>query len=204
MGHPAFIGYNQGASLKTSRLEAFSDGVIAVIITIMVLELKVPRVGTPEALLAVAPSLLIYGLSFAEVAIFWVNHHHLMEKARGASAALLWSNNLLLFWMSLIPFVTGYLGEYCHVPLALALYGSVFVFTSAAYLLFQVVLSRQDPHDAARQLEFKRLNHKAMFAMACYVASVVLAFVSVYASYAIFVMIPLLYFWPERKGRRED
>jgi uncharacterized membrane protein len=189
--------------VKTGRLEAFSDGVIAVIITIMVLELKVPRVGTPEALLTVAPSLLIYGLSFAVVAIFWVNHHHLMEKARRADAALLWSNNLLLFWMSLIPFATGYLGEYCHAPLALAVYGAVFVFTSSSYLLFQVVLSRQDSDDASRQLEFKRLNRKATFSIVCYVASVVLAFVSVYASYTIFVMIPLLYFWPERKARRD-
>jgi uncharacterized membrane protein len=189
--------------VKTGRLEAFSDGVIAVIITIMVLELKVPHAGTPEALLTVAPSLLIYGLSFAVVAIFWVNHHHLMEKARRANAALLWSNNLLLFWMSLIPFATGYLGEYCHVPLALAVYGSVFVFTSAAYLLFQVVLARQVSHEAARQLEFKRLNRKATFSIVCYSASVALAFVSVYASYAIFVMIPLLYFWPERKGRAD-
>lgn len=187
--------------MKTGRLEAFSDGVIAVIITIMVLELKVPHAGTPEALLTVAPSLLIYGLSFAVVAIFWVNHHHLMEKARQASAALLWSNNLLLFWMSLIPFATGYLGEHCHAPLALVVYGSVFVLTSASYLLFQMVLSKQDPNDAARQLEFKKLNRKAAFSIGCYIASVALAFVSVYASYAIFVMIPMLYFWPERKSR---
>jgi uncharacterized membrane protein len=181
-------------------MEAFSDGVIAVIITIMVLELKVPHVGTPEALLAVAPSLLVYALSFAVVAIMWVNHHHFIAKARRADAALLWANNNLLFWMSLIPFVTGYLGENCHAPLAVAVYGGIFTLTSSAFLVLQMVLGRQDPHDAVRKIEFDRLNWKAGFSMACYAASVILAFVSTYASYAIFIIFPLLYFWPERKG----
>ena len=96
--------------MKTARLEAFSDGVIAVIITVMVLELKVPHVGTVEALLTVVPSLSVYALSFAVVAIMWVNHHQFLDHARRASAALLWANNLLLFCMSLIPFVTAYAG----------------------------------------------------------------------------------------------
>jgi uncharacterized membrane protein len=185
--------------MKTSRLEAFSDGVIAVIITIMVLEIKVPHTAAPEALLAIAPTVLVYALSFAVVAIMWVNHHHFIEKARYANAALLWSNNLVLFWMSLIPFATAYLGENCHAPLAVALYGSVFVLTCLAFLLLQVVLSRQDIRDAARKLEFDRLNRKAAFSISCYAASVGLAFVSTYASYAIFVIIPLLYFWPDRR-----
>ncbi len=185
--------------MKTGRLEAFSDGVIAVIITIMVLDLKVPHVGTPQALMAITPSLLVYGLSFAVVAIMWVNHHQLVDNARRANAALLWSNNLLLFWMSLIPFVTGYLGENSRAPLAVAVYGAVLVCTCGAFLLLQVVLARQEPNDAARQLEFRRLNHKAFFSMTCYTASVGLAFVSIYASFAIFVIIPMLYFWPERR-----
>jgi len=186
--------------VKTSRLEAFSDGVIAVIITIMVLELKVPHTGKLEALMAVTPSLLVYGLSFAVVGIMWVNHHHFIEKARGADAALLWSNNLLLFWMSLIPFVTAYLGENCHEPLAVAVYGAVLLFACAAFLLVQVVLGRQNTGDPARVIEFQRLNRKAIFTLVCYSASVGLAFVSVYASFAIFVIIPILYFWPERKA----
>ena len=185
--------------MKASRLEAFSDGVIAVIITIMVLELKVPHTGTADALLAVLPQFLVYGLSFAVVAIMWVNHHHFIEKALRADAALLWSNNILLFWMSLIPFVTGYLGENCHAPLAIAVYGGVFVFTCSAFLLLQVVLGKQDSIDAARRTEFERLNKKAILSISCYAVSVGLAFVSVYASYAIFVIIPLMYFWPERR-----
>jgi uncharacterized membrane protein len=185
--------------MKTSRLEAFSDGVIAVIITIMVLELKVPHTGTPEALLAVAPSFLVYGLSFAVVAIMWVNHHHLIEKALHADAALLWSNNNLLFWMSLIPFVTAYLGENSHAPFAVAVYGGVFVLTSAAFLMLQIVLGRQDSSDTKRAMEFLRLNRKAIFSIGSYTASVGLAFVSIFVSYAIFVIVPMMYFWPERK-----
>jgi uncharacterized membrane protein len=186
--------------MKTSRLEAFSDGVIAVIITIMVLELKVPHAGTPGALLADTPSLLVYCLSFAVVAIMWVNHHHLVEKARRADAALLWSNNNLLFWMSLIPFVTAYLGENCHAPLAVSVYGGVLTFACAAFLLLQIVLAKQDRDDAARQIEFRRLNRKGIVSIGCYATSVGLAWVSVYFSFAIFVIIPLIYFWPERRA----
>lgn len=186
--------------MKTGRLEAFSDGVIAVIITIMVLELKVPHTGTPEALLAVAPSFLVYGLSFVVVAIMWVNHHHFIERALRADPALLWSNNNLLFWMSLIPFVTGYLGENCHASLAVAVYGAVFALTSAAFLILHIALAAQDPNDARRQAETRGWKRKAAFSIVSYAIAAALAFVSVTASFAIFVIIPAMYFWPERKG----
>ena len=186
--------------MKTGRLEAFSDGVIAVIITIMVLELKVPHEGSLQALMGVVPSLLVYGLSFAVVAIMWVNHHHFIARAVRADACLLWSNNNLLFWMSLIPFVTGYLGENCHAPLAVAVYGAAFVLTSAAFLLLQFALARQDPSDVKRRAEIRVWKRKAIFAIACYAASVGLAFISVDASFGVFVFIPMMYFWPERKG----
>ncbi len=185
--------------MKTGRLEAFSDGVIAVIITVMVLELKVPHVATLDALLAVAPQFLVYALSFAVVAIMWVNHHHYIDKARRADAALLWANNGLLFWMSLIPFVTAYLGENCHAPLAVAVYGGVLTLTASGFLLLQKTLARQDKNDAQRLEEFRKLDRKATASIVSYAASVGLAFVSVYVSFAIFVIIPLLYFWPEGK-----
>jgi len=186
--------------VKTSRLEAFSDRVIAVIITIMVLELKVPHVPTLEALLAEASSFSVYGLSFMVVAIMWVNHHHLIDKARHADPALLWSNNNLLFWMSLIPFVTAYLGENCHSPLAVAVYGAVMTLSSGGFVLLQSVLARQDRSDAIRKLQFERMMQKSIASMSTYALSIPLAFVSVYASFAIFVIIPLIYFWPDRKS----
>jgi len=186
--------------MKTGRLEAFSDGVIAVIITIMVLELKVPHTPDLAALETVVPSLLVYGLSFAVVAIMWVNHHVMLEKARRAEPALLWANNNLLFWMSLIPFSTAYLGQNCHEKLAVALYGAVMAFACGAFLLLQTTLARQEPEDAARQILFRRLNRKAMASIASYLASTILAFWSIDASFAIFVIIPMLYFWPEHKS----
>ena len=109
--------------MGTGRVEAFSDGVIAIIITIMVLELKVPHDTSASALLDLTPVFLSYLMSFLIVAIMWVNHHHLLHTALRADAALLWTNNLLLFWMSLIPFVTGYMGENHTAPLAVAMYG---------------------------------------------------------------------------------
>ena len=100
--------------------------------------------------------------------------------------------------MSLIPFVTAYLGENCYAKLAVATYGAAFVLTCCAFLLLQTVLAKQNTHDAAREAEFRRLNAKALFSICCYAASVGLAFVSIYISFAIFVFIPLMYFWPEK------
>jgi uncharacterized membrane protein len=190
--------------MKTNRLEAFSDGVIAVIITIMVLDLKVPHVVTLDALLTVAPSLLVYGLSFAVVAIFWVNHHHLIEKCKHADPAVLWSNNNLLFWMSLIPFATAYLGENCHAPLAVATYGAAMTVTSAAFTFLQIVVGRQGPEDEQRKMVFAKMNRKAGYSVSLYAASVALAFVSVNVAFAIFVLIPLLYFWPEYRAATKE
>ena len=118
--------------MGTNRLEAFSDGVIAVIITIMVLELKVPRDTTLTSLRSLAPQFLAYLLSFLVVAIMWVNHHHLLHSARRADARLLWSNNNLLFWMSLVPFVTAYMGNNYRDPRAVGLYGVVLVLCASA------------------------------------------------------------------------
>ena len=187
--------------MKTGRLEAFSDGVIAVIITIMVLELKPPRGEDIAALMTIAPSLLVYAMSFMAVAIMWVNHHHVLGKALRVSPALLWANNGLLFWMSLIPFVTANLGENHAAPLAVACYGAVFALTSAAFLLFQITIDRQDRANAARRREFLWMKRKAVFSMVSYAASVGLAFVSVHVALGIFVLFPALYFWPEGKAR---
>src|SRR6266704_3930203 len=111
------------AEMSTNRLEAFSDGVIAIIVTIMVLELRAPSQPTLAALWKVAPVFISYGLSFLVVAIMWVNHHHLIHAVREVNARMLWSNLNLLFWMSLIPFVTDFLGRNPHAPFPVSLYG---------------------------------------------------------------------------------
>src|SRR5512140_1644117 len=111
--------------LRKNRIEGFSDGVVAIIITIMVLELKVPHDATPEALLRLTPVFLSYALSFVVVAILWVNHHHLVHTLEQANGRVLWLNNHLLFWLSLVPFTTAYMGENHVAPLPVALYGLV-------------------------------------------------------------------------------
>jgi uncharacterized membrane protein len=185
--------------MGTERVQAFSDGVIAIIITIMVLELQVPREANLAAFLKLSPVLLSYVLSFVVVAIMWVNHHHLLHKATRATARLLWANNILLFWMSLIPFVTRYLGMNSRAPFAVALYGAVLTCNGAAFtwLRHSVNLHRvSDPEAAAYHLGMLR---KSAYSTVLYAASVPFAYVSVYLAFGIFVLIPVLYFLPERR-----
>jgi uncharacterized membrane protein len=191
--------------VKTNRVEAFSDGVIAIIITIMVLELKAPPGAGLDELRARWPVFVSYVLSFLVVAIIWVNHHHVMHTARRADATLLWANNLLLFWMSLIPFATAYLGENPVLPLAVALYGAVLAFCSGSFALLRRVIARQQGHDAVFAGHHRRMLFKNLFAASLYAAAVPLAFLSVWAAFAIFIIIPAVYFFPDRKlEKRSD
>lgn len=185
--------------MTTSRIEAFSDGVIAIIVTIMVLEFHTPSDTTLFALLKLLPVMLSYTLSFAVVAIMWVNHHHLMHHARHANAPLLWSNNLLLFCMSLIPFATAYLGQNHQAPLPVALYGGVLACTAYAFTLLPWVVNHQHECDGELRDYNDRMFHKSLFFSTLYASTVALAFVHIYAAYAIFVLVPLSYFLPERK-----
>lgn len=185
--------------MGTNRLEAFSDGVIAVIITIMVLDLKVPRDTTLTSLRSIAPQFLTYLLSFSVVAIMWVNHHHLLHSARHPDARLLWSNNLLLFWMSLVPFVTAYMGNNWRDPRAVALYGVVLSLCSISFTLLRTAIAAH--HRDNRELfEYhRRMSGKNVSSLLLYLASVPLAFVDVRISFFIFVFVALSYFLPERK-----
>ncbi len=185
--------------MTTSRLEAFSDGVVAIIVTIMVLELRAPSQPTLAALLKVAPVFLSYGLSFLVVAIMWVNHHHLVHAVHSVTAALLWSNLNLLFWMSLVPFVTDYLGKNYHESLAVALYGLDLLMCSVAFFLLRLVLIRQDRNDTALTEYHSSVQRKNAFSAALYLLSVPLAYFSVYASFFVFVLIPAMYFLPEKR-----
>ncbi|MDZ4864741.1 MAG: TMEM175 family protein [Gemmatimonadota bacterium] len=186
--------------MGTGRVAAFSDGVIAIIITIMVLELKVPHDTSTSALLHLAPLFLSYLMSFLIVAIMWVNHHHLLHTALRADASLLWTNNLLLFWMSLIPFVTGYMGENHTAPLAVAMYGGLLALGSAAFGLLRLSVARPHRHDPSLTGYHGRAHRKNITTFALYVAAVPLGYVSIWLSYAIFPMIPLAYFIPEHRA----
>jgi uncharacterized membrane protein len=185
--------------MGTNRIEAFSDGVIAVIITVMVLELKVPRDTALTSLLSLAPQFLSYLLSFLVVAIMWVNHHHMLHAARHADARLLWANNNLLFWMSLVPFVTAYMGNNPRDPRAVALYGAVLSFCSLAFAFLRAVIARHHRDNPEMHLYHGRVQRKNLFSMVLYVASVPLAFIDVRISFFIFAFVALSYFLPERK-----
>ena len=178
------------------RLEAFSDGVIAIIITIMVLELKAPHDGTVRGLLALWPVFLSYALSFLVVAIMWVNHHHLMHAVRRVDGPLLWWNNGLLFWMSLIPFSTAFLGDHLRSPLALSVYAANLGSTALAFVLLRGAVARRD--DPVRLELHLGQRRKNLMTMGLYLSAIPLAYVSVWLSYGILVLIPALYFMPER------
>jgi uncharacterized membrane protein len=185
--------------MGTGRVQAFSDGVIAIIITIMVLELQVPREATLAAFVKLAPVLLSYLLSFVVVAIMWVNHHHLLYRAKRADAGLLWSNNVLLFWMSLIPFVTRYIGLNPKVPFAVALYGAVLTLCAVAFTWLRHAVNLHLGRDSEAAAYHRGKLLKSIYSTALYAASVPLAYVSIHLAYAIFILIPILYFLPERK-----
>jgi uncharacterized membrane protein len=192
--------------MTTNRLEAFSDGVIAIIVTIMVLELRAPSQPTLAALRKVAPVFLSYALSFLVVAIMWVNHHHLIHAVHEVTARLLWSNLYLLFWMSLVPFVTDYLGKNYRVPMAVALYGLDLALCASAFYMLRTILIEQDRYDSGLSEYHNSIQRKNAFSGALYLLSVPLAYASIFFSFFIFALIPAMYFLPEKKlmGRHGD
>ncbi len=185
--------------MSTGRLEAFSDGVIAIIVTIMVLQLTHPAEPTLASLLKQAPIFLSYALSFLVVAIMWVNHHHLIHAVREVNAQLLWSNVNLLFWMSLIPFVTDFLGRNPRVPFPVSLYGFDLAMCGFAFWLLRIELVRQHRHDLEMSEYHSRVQLKNLFSGFLYLSAGGLAHVSIYISYFVYVLIPVIYFLPERK-----
>jgi uncharacterized membrane protein len=186
-------------NMSTSRVEAFSDGVIAIIVTVMVLQLTHPAQPTLAALLKQSPVFLSYGLSFLVVAIMWVNHHHLIHAVRNVSARLLWANLNLLFWMSLIPFVTDFLGRNPRVPFPVALYGLDLAMCGFAFWLLRTELVRQHRHDPEMSEYHSRMQMKNLFSAFLYLSAVALAYYSIYISYFVYVLMPAAYFLPERK-----
>jgi uncharacterized membrane protein len=185
--------------MGTGRLEAFSDGVIAVIITIMVLELKAPLDAGWPALAALAPSLAIYFLSFVTVGIFWINHHYLLHNARRADARLLWSNLALLFVLSLVPFVTAYVADTHGAPLPVAVYALLMSLSSAIFTLCTRAVAVQNEEAGQPVERLRGFFSKGLIVASLYALAIPLAFASTLFAYAIFILIPLSYAVPERK-----
>lgn len=183
------------------RLEAFSDGVLAIIITIMVLELKVPHGDDLAALAPLLPVFLSYLLSFVYVGIYWNNHHHLLHAAHRVTGTILWANLHLLFWLSLIPFVTGWMGENHFSALPTALYGGVLLMAAVAYYLLQTAILRGD---GARSLLAQALgcDWKGKLSPALYLIAIPTAFTAEWIADALYVLVALIWLVPDRRIER--
>jgi uncharacterized membrane protein len=194
-------GDRGGTHVPKDRLAAFSDGVIAIIITIMVLELKVPH-GTDWSTLApLIPLFLSYVLSFVYLAIYWNNHHHLIHTVRRVDGTILWANMHLLFWLSLIPFATGWMGENYFARLPTALYGVALLMPAIAYYLLELAIIRHQGVDGALA---KAVGHdvKGKVSPFLYLAAIGLAFVLPYLAHAIYVLVALMWLVPDRRIER--
>ena len=184
-----------------ARLEAFSDGVIAIIITITVLDLKIPSGADLSAIATVIPVFLNYVLSFLYVAIYWNNHHHLLQTVQRINGAILWANLHLLFWLSLFPFVTGWMGENYSAPLPTALYGCVLLLAAMAYLILQRVIIAFEGVDSllARAVGSEL---KGRVSLVFYVMGIGLAFYSRVAAQVFYVTVALMWLIPDRRIER--
>jgi uncharacterized membrane protein len=185
-----------------SRLEAFSDGVIAVIITIMVLEMKVPHGVGIEALAPLGPVFAAYVLSFVLVAIYWNNHHHLMHAVQHVNGSILWANMHLLFWMSLIPFVTGWMSENHFEPVPVALYGFVLLCCGVAYYLLAHCLMSTHGRDSEMARSLGR-DFKGKVSVVIYLAAIPLAFVRWWIAFGLYVLVAAIWFIPDRRFEKQ-
>jgi uncharacterized membrane protein len=189
------------SSFTESSIEAFSDGVLAIIITIMVLELKVPHGQSLAALQPLLPVLLSYVLSFLYVGIYWNNHHHMIQAAKQVSGAVLWANLHLLFWLSLLPFVTGWMGENHFAPMPAALYGVVMLMAAIAYwLLARAIIAADGPDSLLARAIGK--DRKGTLSVLVYLFAIPLAFVNQWLSQAIYVGVALVWLVPDRRIER--
>ena len=183
--------------MRTNRIEAFSDGVIAILITIMVLELKAPHDPTPASLARMWPTFFAYVLSFVIIAIYWVNHHHLIHLVTRVDSIILWANMNLLSWISLIPWVTVYLGDNHALPFPVALYAAVSIAGAISFYLLRASITRHHSES-----EFKRLNKKMarknLIAILIYLAAIVAAFIYTPLALIMIALPAIMYFLPER------
>jgi len=184
--------------MNKARLEAFSDGVIAVIITIMVLELKVPHDADPHALVPLIPVFLSYVLSFVYVGIYWNNHHHMFHAVHHVNGAILWANLHLLFWLSLVPFVTGWMDETHFAPLQVAAYGAVLLLAACAYTILTKVLVAGHGKESliARALG---KDFKGNISLVIYVVAIAVAFWEPWLAGLLYAAVAAIWLRPDRR-----
>ena len=187
--------------MKTTRLEAFSDGVIAILITIMVLEFRTPEGHDWAAIATLSPKFCAYALSFVFLGIYWSNHHHMLHMTERATGAILWANLHLLFWLSLVPFVTAWMGDTHLAPVPTAAYGGVLLLAGVAYyVLTIVIIHSQGPHSRLR--EAVGPDTKGLISVLMYAAAIPLAFRQPQMAAAIYIAVALMWLVPDRRIER--
>ncbi|HTV46134.1 MAG TPA: TMEM175 family protein [Stellaceae bacterium] len=184
--------------MDTGRLEAFTDGVIAIVITIMVLDLRVPRGDTPAALLPAVPILLAYALSYVNVGIFWSNHHHMLQATERVDGRVLWANLFLLFWISLVPFVIRWVDKSGLTALPTAAYGAVLFLAAACYTMLQWAIIRCNGRSSKLAAAIGS-DRKGKLSLALYGAAMPLAFLAPWVAIVLYVGVAALWFVPDRR-----
>jgi len=184
--------------MTKSRMEAFSDGVIAIIITIMVLELRVPLDASVEALVPLIPVILSYALSYVFLGIYWSNHHHLLAATKHVDGRVLWANLNLLFWLSLIPFVTGWMGENHFAAWPVALYGAVLLLAAIAYFILSRCLIALHGGDSVIAAALGR-DFKGKISVVLYAMALPIAFILPAAACAVYVLVAVMWLVPDRR-----
>ncbi len=187
--------------MEKNRLEAFSDGVLAIIITIMVLDLRVPVGSDITVLKPLLPVFLTYVLSFIYLGIYWNNHHHLLKAAHKVSAAMMWANLHLLFWLSLFPFVTGWMGANHFAPVPTALYGVVLLLAALAYYILQSVIIASEGCDSKLAASIGR-DFKGKLSPVLYAADIAVSFIRPWLAGCLYVFVALMWLIPDRRIER--
>jgi uncharacterized membrane protein len=185
--------------MNKTRLEAFSDAVIAIILTIMVLELKVPHGDTFEILKPLLPVFLAYVLSFVYLGIYWNNHHHMLQATKRVNGKILWANMHLLFWLSLVPFVTGWMGENHFAAMPTALYGVVLLMCALAYTILQTTIVKHHTEEENLLAKAVGKDLKGKISLVCYLLAIGFSFVQENISHALYVVVALIWLVPDRR-----
>jgi uncharacterized membrane protein len=187
--------------MKKGRLEAFSDAVIAIIITIMVLELVAPHGADLSALQPLLPKFLAYALSFVYLGIYWNNHHHLFQAVDQVDGRVLWANMHLLFWLSLVPFATSWMGEHYREPIPAVAYGVVLVMSGVAYYILVRFLLALHGTDSTLAIAIGR-DFKGILSVVIYLVAIPLAFITTWLSFALYLTVAIIWFIPDRRIER--
>lgn len=184
--------------MKKGRLEAFSDGVIAIIITIMVLELKIPHDDTVTALVPLFPIFISYLLSFIYLAIYWNNHHHMLQVVESVNGTILWANINLLFWLSLIPFVTGWMGENHFTTWPVAFYGFVLFMNAVSYTILVRTLVKHHGNNSILSKAIGK-DSKGKVSLVLYFTAIITAFINAWVSFGIYILVAIIWIVPDKR-----